>query len=299
MRISLMFCSLALLACGKGDEPDAFGNFEATEVVVSAETGGQIERFVPREGVRLARGAVAAVIDTSQLALEERQAEAQRAATGARGSEAAAQVRVFEAQRAVAQRAYERTRRLHAQEAATAQQLDQSERDYRTVVAQIAAARAQQRSVSMDVASATARVEQIRDRIARGTVTNPVAGTVLTTYARAGEVIQPGQPLYRIADLDSLILRAYVSGGQLSSLRTGQDVTVNVDVASGGRRAIPGTVTWISPNAEFTPTPIQTRDDRVDLVYAVKVAVANPDGALKIGMPADISFAPPEARVKK
>lgn len=299
MRISFIPLALALFACGESDEPDAFGNFESTEVVVAAETAGQIEQFIPQEGMRLPRGAVVAVIDTSQLALEERQVEAQRAATGARSSEAAAQVRVLEAQREVAQRAYERTLRLHAEQAATAQQLDLAERDYRTLVAQIGAARAQQRSVSLDVASATARVEQIRERIARGTVTNPVPGTVLTTYARAGEVVQPGQPLYRIADLDSLILRVYVTGAHLSSLRLGQRVTVNVDAAGGERRAIPGTVTWISPNAEFTPTPIQTREDRVDLVYAVKVAVANPDGTLKIGMPADIRLAPPEAASKK
>src|SRR5688572_24631313 len=201
MRISFIPLALAvaLNACGDSDEPDAFGNFESTEVVVAAETSGQIERFVPQEGMRLQRGAIVAVIDTSQLALEGRQVEAQRAATGARGAEAAAHVRVLEAQRDVAQRAYERARRLHSEQAATAQQLDQAERDYRTLVAQISAARAQQRSVSLDVTSATARVAQIRDRIARGTVTNPVPGTVLTTYARAGEVVQPGQPLYRIA----------------------------------------------------------------------------------------------------
>jgi HlyD family secretion protein len=248
--------------------------------------------------MRLPRGAVVAVIDTGQLALEERQVQAQKAATGSRSRETAAQIQVLETQRAVARRTYERTLRLHREHAATSQQLDQAERDYRTLVAQIAAARAQQQSVVMDVATAEARVEQIRDRISRSTVTNPQSGTVLATYARQGEVIQPGQPLYRVANLDTLVLRAYVSGGQLASLRLGQQVQVKVDAGDGALRTIPGTVTWISGTAEFTPTPVQTRDDRTDLVYAVKVSVANSDGTLKIGMPGDITLTTASAASK-
>ena len=290
MRKPVFLAILALGACSDASEPDAYGNFESVEVVVSAETAGRIERFVPEEGMNLSRGAVVAVIDTSQLSLEQRQVEAQQAATGARENVAAAQIRVLEAQRSVAQRTYERTRRLHAEQAATAQQLDQAERDYRTLVAQIAAARAQQQSASMDVTSASARVDQIRDRIDRSSVSNPQPGTVITTYARAGEVIQPGQPLYRIASLDTLILRAYVTEAQLPQVMLGADVTISVDATDGGLKSMPGRVTWISSTAEFTPTPIQTRDDRADLVYAIKISVANPDGELKIGMPADVSL---------
>jgi len=277
-------------ACNGEPDPDAYGNFEATEVVVSAQTSGQIQRFTPVEGMRLDRGTVVAVIDTTQLALERAQLVAQRAATGARRTEVAEQLRVLEVQRDIARRVYERTQRLHAQQAATAQQLDQAERDYRTLVAQIEALRAQRQSVGMDVASSEARVAQIRDRIAKSTVTSPQAGTVLTTYARAGEIVQPGQPLYKIADLDTLVLRAYVTGAQLSSVRLGQQVQVRVDQGSGRLRTIPGTVTWISPTAEFTPTPVQTRDERADLVYAVKIRVPNADGALKIGMPGDVTL---------
>ena len=290
---------LTALACGGDGEPDAYGNFESTEVVVSAETAGQIESFIPVEGMTLTRGTVVAVIDTTQLALEQRQVQAQKAATSSRTAETAAQIRVLEVQRDVARRAYDRTKRLHAEQAATTQQLDQAERDYKTLLAQIAAVRAQQQSVTMDVASASARVELIRDRIAKSTVTNPHRGTVLATYARAGEVIQPGQPLYRVANLDTLVLRAYVSGSQLASLRLGQEVEVKVDAAEGGLRALPGTVTWISGSAEFTPTPVQTRDDRTDLVYAVKVSVANRDGTLKIGMPADITLVSPASAAKR
>ncbi len=288
-RASLVLL-LTLWACGGDRGPDAYGNFEATEVVVSAETSGRIVDFRPVEGMPISRGAVVAVIDTTQLTLERQQVQAQRAATGSRGDEVSAQMRVLVTQQEVARRTYERTQRLHAQQAATAQQLDQAERDLRTLTAQIGAARAQGRSANLDAASADARVSQIAERITRGTVTNPLNGTVLTTYARVGEVIQPGQPLYKIADLDTLVLRAYMSGGQLSSIRLGQQVTVSVDRGDSGLREIPGTVTWISPTAEFTPTPVQTRDDRADLVYAVKIRVPNAGGILRIGMPADVTL---------
>jgi HlyD family secretion protein len=296
-----LFTLGTLASCKREPEPDAYGNFEATEVVVSAQTSGQIQSFTPVDGMRLDRGAVVAVIDTTQLALERQQLVAQRAATGSRGAEVNEQLLVLEVQRDIALRNFERTRRLHAEQAATSQQLDQAERDYRTLVAQIEAMKAQRRSVTMDVASSEARVAQIRDRIVKSTVTNPQAGTVLTTYARAGEVVQPGQPLYKIADLDTLDLRAYVTGGQLPAVRLGQRVEVRVDRGSGKLRTIAGVVTWVSPTAEFTPTPVQTRDERADLVYAVKIRVPNADGSLKIGMPADVTFAAalPEETVRR
>lgn len=299
LRSRLPFLAVALLAvaaCGGAEAPDAYGNFEAVEVVVSAETSGQIREFTLQEGMRVARGALVAAIDTTQLALERQQIVAQRSAAGSRGTEVSEQLRVLEVQREIAARAYERTRRLHAERAATAQQLDQAEGEYRTLVAQIQAARAQRESVGMDVVASDARVAQIADRISRSIVRNPQEGTVLTTYARTGEVVQTGQPLYRIADLDTLILRAYVSGDQLTEVRLGQEARVRIDGGDGELASLPGWVTWISPTAEFTPTPIQTRDERADLVYAVKVVVPNPDGRLKIGMPGDVSFEPAEGR---
>ncbi|HEY9480116.1 MAG TPA: HlyD family efflux transporter periplasmic adaptor subunit [Gemmatimonadaceae bacterium] len=285
----------ALAACSHAPDADAYGNFESIEVVVSAQTSGQIQRFTPVEGMRLERGDVVALIDTTQLALERAQLVAQRAAVSARRSEVGEQLGVLQVQRDIAKRAFERTQRLYAQQAATTQQLDQAERDYRTLVAQIDALEAQRRSVTLDVASNQARVEQIADRIEKGSVVNPSPGSVLAVYARAGEVVQPGQPLYKIADLDTLDLRAYITGDQLASVRLGQRVTVHVDRGDGELASSPGTVTWISSTAEFTPTPVQTRDERANLVYAVKVRVANPDGALKIGMPGDVTFGAPSA----
>jgi HlyD family secretion protein len=282
--------ALGLAACDRAPEPDAYGNFEATEVVVAAQTSGQVLEFSAVEGQTLSEGAPVALIDTVPLSLERTQLEAQRSAVGARRSEVSEQLRVLEVQREIALRNYERTQRLHARQAATTQQLDQAERDYRVVLAQIDALQAQRATVARDVATGSARIDQVRDRIDRSRVANPQSGTVLATYVRAGEVVQPGQPLYRIARLDTLDFRAYVTGAQLAAVRLGQAVQVHVDAAGGSLRTVPGTISWIAPNAEFTPTPIQTRDERADLVYAIKVRVANPDGVLKIGMPGELIF---------
>jgi HlyD family secretion protein len=280
------------VACGGDNEPDAFGNFEATEVVVSPQASGQLLWFTAAEGVPLTAGAIVGVVDTTQLALERLQVIALREAVAARAAEVRQQIDVLIVQRQIAARTYERTRRLFAEQAATAQQLDQAERDYRVLGAQIEAARAQEQSVAKDVASSDARVAQIRDRIAKSRITNPQSGTVLTTYAKAGEVVQSGQPLYKIAQLDTLTLRAYVTEGQLTSVRLGSRVQVRVD-RGGELLTVPGIVSWVSSKAEFTPTPVQTRDERADLVYAIKVQVPNRSGVLKIGMPADVEL--PEA----
>lgn len=281
--------SLALLACDDEGAPDAYGNFEAIEVVVAAQSSGPIERFLVTEGQLVAAGAVAAVLDSTALSLDQRQVVAQRAAVTARLSEVDEQLGVLDVQREIASRAFDRVTRLSAQQAATAQQVDQAERDHRTVLAQLEAARAQRRSVTLEAAAVEARVAQARDRVSRTTVVNPIGGTVLATYARAGEVVAPGQPLYKIASLDTLELRAYVSGAQLGAVRLGQVVAVHI-TQGDSLVALPGTVSWIASQSEFTPTPVQTRDERSDLVYAIKVRVANRNGLLKIGMPADLSF---------
>jgi HlyD family secretion protein len=275
--------------CRAAPGPDAYGNVEATEVVVGSQTAGQLESFVPIEGQHLGAGAVVAVVDTSALVLQLRQATSQRATSSARVNETVQQLGVLEAQRDIAQRTYDRARRLFAQQAATSQQLDQAERDYKTLVAQIEAGHAQVRTASEDVASNDARAAQIRDQIRKSRVSNPLGGTVLTTYTKRGEFVQVGQPLYNIANLDTVELRAYVTEPQLATVKLGHDVEVTVDVA-GGHRTLPGVVSWISSQAEFTPTPIETRDERTNLVYAIKVRVGNPDGVLKIGMPADVRF---------
>jgi HlyD family secretion protein len=200
--------------------------------------------------------------------------------------------------------------RLFAQQAATSQQLDQAERDHRVLqdqikaqdqqiqaqerqvaaqTSQIAATEQQQRTAKMQVFAADAQVAQLDDRIRRSTIANPSAGTVLVTYVEPGEVVQAGQPLYKIADMQNVEVRAYVSQPQLAAVMVGKPARVTLD-SGDSRQTLTGTITWISTQAEFTPTPIQTRDERADLVYAIKIRVANQNGMLKIGMPVDVDF---------
>jgi HlyD family secretion protein len=297
MRALIGVClALAVTACSRDNKPDAYGTFEAVEVVVSAETTGQLVTFTPVEGAQLTRGTVVALVDTTQLALQRQQVVAQRQATGSRANEVTRQIAVLQIQRDVARRNYERTRRLFEEKAATAQQLDQAERDYRVLGAQIEAARAQLQSVAREGSSSEARVAQIGEQLDKSRVQNPVTGTVLATFVHAGEIVQPGQPLYRIANLDTLTLRAYVSETQLHSIKLGSPVEVRIDSGENKTIAMPGTIAWIASKAEFTPTPIQTRDERADLVYAVKVRVPNPRGLLKIGMPGDVTIPSVETR---
>jgi HlyD family secretion protein len=319
-------------ACSQQPQPDAYGNVEADEVVVSSEVGGQLTTFTVEEGQTLAAGDKAGTVDPTQLTLQRGQASAQRDAAVSRVSEITSQVRALsaqrdalqaqqnagvaqrgalESQREIAQRNRERTQRLFAQQAATAQQLDQAERDDRVLqdqikaqeeqidaqgrqvaaqAAQVAAAQQQQRTAQTQIAAADSQLAQLDDRIKRAAITNPSAGTVLVTYAKPGEVVQPGQPLYKIADVGTVDVRAYVTEPQLASVKIGKQARVNVDAGDKQRQTLTGTVSWISTQAEFTPTPIQTRDERADLVYAVKIRVPNQNGVLKIGMPVDVEF---------
>jgi HlyD family secretion protein len=332
-RVGLVGFVLACsTACTRAEQPDAYGNVEATEVTVSSEVGGQLTTFSVEEGQRLAVGDTAATIDPTQLTLQRQQVAAQRDTAASRLGEVNSQVQAVTAQRealesqrqaAIAQRAalqaqleiaqrnLERTQRLFSAQAATAQQLDQAERDVRVLQeqvkaqdeqiaaqgrqvaaqsAQVAAAEQQHRTARTQIAAAEAQVAQIEDRIKRAAVTNPSAGTVLVTYAKRGEIVQPGQPLYKIADVGTVDVRAYVAEPQLASVKVGSQARVAVDVGDDKRETLNGTVSWVSAQAEFTPTPIQTRDERADLVYAVKIRVPNQNGLLKIGMPVDVDF---------
>jgi HlyD family secretion protein len=277
----------ALVACDNADTPDAYGNVEATDVMVAAQVSGVLTSFVPQEGTTLPAGGVVAVVDTGALVLQLAQVRAQRTTLTARQAEVNRQIDVWETQRQVAERTWQRQQRLYAQQSTTAAQVDQAERELRTLEKQIEAARAQWQTVGRDAQATDTRAASVQDLIRRSVVVNPAAGTVLTTYAAAGEFVQAGQPLYKIAALDTVDVRAWISETQLALVKIGARVDVTNDVGAQ-RRTIPGTVTWISAQAEFTPTPIQTRDERANLVYAIKVRVPNPDGSLKLGMPVDV-----------
>jgi HlyD family secretion protein len=292
-RCAALAAVMLLAACRK-EKPDAYGNFEATEVVVSAEVGGQLLRFEPDEGERLAVGAFAAQVDTATQSLAREEMVAQRSVSAARVTGAEAEVRVLRTQLQTAREEHQRTLRLFRAQAATAQELNRLEGEVRSLRQRIAAAQAQAGAVGEEVGGVDVRVAQAEDRIRRSRVVNPITGTVLTTYAEAGEFVQPGQPLYKIANLDTLTLRAYVSGAQLHAVRIGERVRVRVDRNEKELDELPGWVSWIASRAEFTPTPIQTRDERTEQVYAIQVRVPNPRGRLKIGMPGEVVLTPPE-----
>jgi HlyD family secretion protein len=284
----LVLAALVLAAC-RGEQPDAYGNFEATEVTVAAEVGGRLLAFGLEEGDRIARDSVVGMVDTVPLVLERQGLVARRAAAAARTREAGSNIGALEVQRTIADRELARTERLLRQSAATAQQGDQAEQGARVVREQLAGARAAQSGAQQEVAALEAQVAAVDDKLARSRVRSPLSGTVLARYVEAGEFVQAGQPLFKLAGLDSLTFRAYVSNAQLTRLALGQEVTVGVDRADS-IATMRGRVTWIASGAEFTPTPIQTRDERADQVYAVKIAVANPDGRLRIGMPGELTI---------
>jgi HlyD family secretion protein len=179
---------------------------------------------------------------------------------------------------------------LNKDGAATQKQLDDAEARVRTIRRKIDALQTQKQSVRAEVAATEAKIAQLDDQIEDATITNPVRGTVLTTFVEPHELLQKGQPLYRIANLDTLILRVFVSGAQLPGVKLGQDVEVLVDKNAQENQALIGQVSWIASQAEFTPQQIQTKEERVSQVYAVKVRVPNPDGILKIGMPGEVNF---------
>ena len=290
LRLSLLVLLLMLAACDAEDRSDAYGNFEADETTISSEVVGELLRFSPDEGEPLQAGDVVGQVDTVQLVLERRQLLAQRAALRTRPVQTSAQVAVLREQRSVVERELERFRALRAAQAATQKQVDDLEGQVRVLDRQIQQVATQDVSIEDEVAQIDARLARNEDQLRRSRLVNPVAGTVLTTYVAPHEVVTVGQPLYRIADLDTLTLRAYVTGAQLPQLRLGRPVEVFVDAGGDSLRTLPGRITWIAAEAEFTPTPIQTREERADLVYAIEVAVPNPEGYLKIGMPGEVRW---------
>ncbi len=285
---AMAVATLLLIVACKKDGADAYGNFEATEVTVASEGAGRVLHLAAEEGARLEKGSEVGLIDTTALALQRDELLARRGTARARIREVQASAALVESQQGIADRELERVRRLLAAQAATAQQEDRAERDVRVLREQLQSARAAQVTATRDVASIDAQLASLDERLRRSHVVAPETGTVLTRYVEPGELVQVGTPLFKMASLDTLILRAYISGAQLTRVSLGQSLTVRVDAGGDSLRTIEGRVTWISPTAEFTPTPIQTREERTTQVYAVKLAVPNGDGRLRLGMPAEV-----------
>ncbi|TNE57948.1 MAG: HlyD family efflux transporter periplasmic adaptor subunit [Bacteroidetes bacterium] len=300
---------LALLAgCQEnGLQADAYGNFEADELIVSAEANGQILELHLEEGQVLEPGRQVGRIDSVQLILKKEQLQAAIRAVAAKSPAISAQLAVFEKQLNTSreqlkalQREKTRVENLIKSDAATPKQLDDLndqitivERQMEVILEQRSATDAslstQKGGLLAEILPLEKQIAQLDDQIEKCRIVNPAAGTVLSTYAEAGEVAAFGKPLYKIADLRNMTLRAYVAGDQLGNIQLGQKVRVAIDAPDGGSTEFSGKITWISSEAEFTPKIVQTKEERVNLVYAVKVVVAN-DGRLKIGMPGELRW---------
>lgn len=297
-----LFLTLAFLlaACQQEENSaDAYGNFEATETIVSAEANGKLLFLNVEEGKTLKAGELVALVDTTLLYLQKKQLRATLGTIGKKTQDPNPQIAVLEGQKANLIRERDRVKALLADKAATPKQLDDLNGQIEVVERQISAARKQAGTANTGILGekdpVLAQIQMLEEQIRRCYVRNPVSGTVLTKIAEPSEVVGFGSPLYKIAPLDTLELRAYVSGSQLANLKIGQQVTVQIDEEGGGVRSLPGQVSWISSKAEFTPKTIQTKEERVNLVYAFKVRAAN-DGALKIGMPGEVVFVKPVAQ---
>ncbi len=275
---------LAVAGCQQNDRSDGYGNFEATEIIVSSEANGKLELLNVEEGSQMAAGSVAAVIDTTQLHFTRTQLEAERRALAAKRPTLAARIGVLQEERRNLKRDDERYRRLLSEGAVPSKQLETIQNSLGVLDRQIRSLETENPGIAGEISAKEARIAQLDDQIKKSVVRNPVEGVVLTRYAERGELTSYGKPLYRIADLQTMFLRVYLSGAQVPLVRIGEEVEVLID----GGRSFKGRITWISAKAEFTPKIIQTREDRVSMVYAVKVQVSNPDGRLKIGMPGEM-----------
>ncbi len=296
MKKTLIAMAVAALclSCGRGKEDfDASGRFEATETVVSAEVAGRLTCLEVTEGQQVTEGERVGAIDTVQTILKISQLEAMMSAAASRRTDISRQVAATEQLIATQRRERERFRKLVEADAANQKQLDDIDAQIALLEKQLSAQRSTlesgNRSLGDEARSLFFQIEQMRDMLAKSRITSPVGGTVTAKYAETGEMAAVGRPLFKVADLENIYLRAYVAAAQLTQVKLGQKADVYADFGPGDYRVYPGTVTWISDRAEFTPKSIQTRDERADQVYAVKIAVRG-DGYLKTGMYGQVKF---------
>lgn len=291
---SLLVLALAMTACGKGNKAyDASGVFESTEVTISAEGNGKIMSLGIQEGDRLEAGAVVGCIDTVQLFLSKVQLEASRRAVGSGRLNISRQIAALESQIVKQRQELDRFTKLEQAGASNRKQVEDIQALLDILERQLAAQKESLQNANSNVSGQAdaieAQIAQLEDRIRKCVITSPVSGTVLAKYSEAGELAVQGRALFKVADLENIRLRAYITADQLTNIKLGQAVKVYADQGTSGRKEYAGTLVWISDKAEFTPKTIQTRDERANLVYAVKIAVKN-DGLIKLGMYGEVKF---------
>lgn len=292
--ILFTIAALGLNSCGNNDNPfDATGTFEAVETIVSAEANGIIKTFHIEEGQQLQAGQTIGCIDTTQLSLQKKQIEAQINAVLSRKPNIGAETAALQEELRHAKKEQQRIANLVKADAATQKQLDDATSQInvirKRITAQQTALGTTTSSLNDEAQSLQAQLAQINDQLSKSEIVNEVDGSVITKYAEANEITSMGKPLYKIANMTTITLRAYITSEQFAKAKTGQKVKVLVDADADNYRNYEGTIEWISDKAEFTPKTIQTKDERANLVYAIKVKVKN-DGLLKIGMYGEIKF---------
>jgi HlyD family secretion protein len=282
---------ISLISCNKeNDKADGYGNFEATEVTISAEANGKIEFLNLEEGIILEPKTVVGLIDTTQLYYSKQQLIASKSTVFSKSKNVLSQHTILQEQLKTTLIEKKRIQNMFAENAATQRQLDEIDGKVRVLNEQIRSVGTQNAPIINEAKSIDVQIEKINDLIIKSKITNPIKGTVLAKYAEPNEITAFGKPLYKIADLSQMTLRVYVSETQLNQIKIGQNVSVKIDTEKGMKN-YSGIISWIASSAEFTPKIIQTKEERVNLVYAVKVKVKN-DGGLKIGMPAEMWITP-------
>jgi HlyD family secretion protein len=281
---------LFISSCSKDEKrSDAFGNFEAVETIVSAEATGKLLDFNIEEGQVIEKDVKVGSIDADQLSLKKQQLEAQKNTIKTKFQNVFSQINVYQEQKKVNQIEKNRIEKLLKDDAAPTKQLDDINGSINVLNKQIASIESQNSTTMQELKSLDVQIQQVQDQIDKSAVINPVKGTILMKLAEQSEIVNYGKPLYKIADISMMELRVYVSGEQLPGIKIGQTVKVLIDAGKKEFKELEGTISWISSKAEFTPKIIQTKEERVNLVYAVKVRVSN-DGSLKIGMPGEVIF---------
>lgn len=287
-HIVLILISTILLACNNNDvQPDGYGHFEADESYISSELSGKLISINFGEGEFILTDDTIAIIDTSSLLVRLKGFEAQEAAIRSKIPVLEAQKKVFESELAGLENEFERILRLKEGGAATKQQYEKLEYQLKTARAQLATFPSQISSVYREIEVIRSQALLVQDQIDKAIICSLNDGTVLEKYMNVGELAVQGKPIMKVANMKDMYLRAYISGSQLSSFAIGQAVSIRFDASEGEYQAIKGMVSWVADQAEFTPKIIQTKEERVNLVYAIKVRVQN-TGELKIGMPGEL-----------
>jgi len=276
-----------LISCNSNkDLADGYGNFEAVETTISAESSGKLMSFKINEGQVIQKGTNIGYIDTIQLSLKKEQLIASKTVIASKSKGVLSQINVLKSQLKTANVSKKRIQNLIKENAGTQKQLDDINGKIDMLNQQIISVETQNAPIINELKSLDIQVQQLNDQIQKSVISNPVSGTVLVKYAEPNEITAFGKPLYKIANLSTMQLRVYVSETQLSIIEIGQEVTIKIDEGKDMKSMV-GKIIWIASEAEFTPKIIQTKEERVNLVYAVKIDVKN-DGSLKIGMPGEM-----------